>query len=193
MMDRCEWCSGDEDYIRYHDEQWGVPVHSDRELFEMLTLEGAQAGLSWITILRRREGYRKAFHDFDIRAVSKMNGRDVNRLMKDPGIIRNRLKIESTISNALAVIKVTEEFGSFSDFIWQFTGGKTIHNRRTNLNDLPASTRESDLMSKELRKRGFRFTGSTICYAFMQATGMVNDHITSCYRYKEIKNADNKK
>ncbi len=188
-MKRCSWCLGDDDYIRYHDNEWGVPVRDDRKLFEMLTLEGAQAGLSWITILKRRDGYKNAFHDFDINAVASMGKRDVNRLLKDPGIIRNRLKVESAITNAQAIIRVAEEYGTFCEFIWQFTGGKTIHHRYRSMAMVPPTTLESDKMSRELKKRGFRFTGSTICYAFMQATGMVNDHITSCFRYKEIKDA----
>lgn len=192
-MKRCNWCIGDDEYIRYHDTEWGVAVRSDRKLFEMLTLEGAQAGLSWITILKRRDGYLNAFHGFDIETVAAMNKRDVNRLLKDPGIIRNRLKVESTITNARAVIKVSEEFGTFSKFIWQFTGGKTVHNRYKTVKDLPASTLISDTMSKELKKREFRFTGTTICYAFMQATGMVNDHITSCFRHREIRDGDRNK
>lgn len=183
---RCSWCLGSPLYIRYHDEEWGAPVHDDRRLFEFLILEGAQAGLSWSTILNKREGYRKAFAGFDPAKVARFGPRDIERLMKDAGIVRNRLKIESTISNAKAFLQVQKEFDSFAAYIWQFTGGKTIINRRKSLQEVPASTPESDAMSKDLKARGFRFVGSTICYAHMQATGMVNDHITSCFRHAEL-------
>jgi len=169
-------------YERYHDEEWGVPVHDDRKLFEFITLEGAQAGLSWSTVLKRREGYRKAFKNFDAQKVSKFTAVDVKRLMNDVGIIRNRLKIESTISNAKAFLIVTKEFSSFDRYIWQFTKGKTIRNR-IKRGQWQATSKESDEMSEELKKRGFRFVGSTICYAFMQAVGMVNDHAIDCWKY----------
>lgn len=180
-MKRCRWAQ-EEPNTTYHDEEWGVPVHDDRKLFEFLILEGAQAGLSWTTILKRRGNYRKAFLKFDVKKVSKLTGKDVTRLMKDEGIIRNRLKIESTISNAKAFIEVQKEFGSFDKYIWSFVGGKTL---RKNHKALPATTPESDKMSKDLKKRGFRFVGSTICYAFMQACGLVDDHEKSCFRHKK--------
>lgn len=180
MKSRC-FGDGDVLYERYHDEEWGVPVHDDKKLFEFITLEGAQAGLSWSTILNRREGYRKAFKSFDAKKVSKFTAVDVKRLMNDVGIIRNRLKIESTISNAKAFLIVQKEFGSFDKYIWQFTKGKTIRNRVKRGQWQPTS-KESDEMSKELKKCGFRFVGSTICYAFMQAVGMVNDHATDCWK-----------
>jgi DNA-3-methyladenine glycosylase I len=172
--------------LRYHDEEWGVPCHNDRALFELLTLEGAQAGLSWNTILKRREGYRKAFAGFDIEKVASLGEEDVARLLEDPGIIRNRGKIEATISNARVVIAVSEEFGSFDAYIWQFVGGSPRRNAFKSLKELPASTAESDAMGKDLKKRGFRFVGTTICYAFMQATGMVNDHEVGCFRYDQV-------
>ncbi len=177
---RCRWAA-EEPNITYHDEEWGVPVHDDKILFEFLILEGAQAGLSWTTILKRRENYRKAFRNFDVHKVSKMTPADVKRLMQDEGIIRNRLKIESTISNAKAFLEVKKEFGSFDRYIWGFVGGKPLrrHHKR-----LPATTPESDALSKDLKKRGFRFVGSTICYAYMQACGLVDDHEKNCFRYK---------
>ena len=178
-MKRCSWAS-EEPNATYHDEEWGVPVHDDRKLFEFLILEGAQAGLSWTTILKRRENYRRAFLNFDVKKVSRMGKKDVTRLMKNEGIIRNRLKIESTISNAKAFIEVQKEFGSFDQYIWGFVNGKPI--RRPH-KKLPVTTAESDSMSKDLKKRGFRFVGSTICYAFMQACGLVNDHEKTCFRY----------
>ncbi len=180
MKKRCRWAA-EEPNTTYHDEEWGVPVHDDRVLFEFLILEGAQAGLSWTTILKRRENYRKAFKNFDVETVSKLKKKDVTRLMKDEGIIRNRLKIESTISNAKAFLTVQKEFGSFDKYIWSFVGGKPL---RRSHKSLPATTSESDLMSKDLKKRGFRFVGSTICYAYMQACGLVNDHEKSCFCYK---------
>jgi DNA-3-methyladenine glycosylase I len=179
---RCTWPSTERD-IAYHDEEWGVPVHDDRVLFEFLILEGAQAGLSWSTILNKRENYRRAFAAFDPRKVARFSRARMNLLMKNPGIVRNRLKIESTVTNARAFLAVQKEFGSFDRYIWRFVGGKPIVNARKG-NDIPARTPESDAMSKDLQKRGFRFVGSTICYAFMQATGMVNDHLTSCFRYR---------
>jgi len=186
---RCEWSSfGKEQiYIEYHDNEWGVPVHDDRLLFEFLILEGAQAGLSWLTVLKKRENYRKAFDNFDPRKVAKYDSRKVNELLKDAGIIRNRLKIASTIQNARSFLAVQEEFGSFDDYVWQFVPkGRTIKNKWKSLSDIPAKTAESDTMSKDLLKRGFKFVGSTICYSHMQATGMVNDHVTSCFRYNQV-------
>jgi len=166
----------------YHDREWGVPVHDDRVLFEFLTLEGAQAGLSWSTILRKREGYRKAFAGFDPRKVARFRPRDVNRLMQDSAIVRNRAKIESTIANARAVLAIQEETGSFAAYLWQFVGGRPIRTRRRSLRDIPATTPQSDAMSKDLKRRGFRFVGSTICYALMQACGLVDDHLRGCFR-----------
>ena len=183
---RCGWCLSDQAYIKYHDEEWGRAVHSDQIHFEFITLEGAQAGLSWLTILKRRDGYRKAFKNFDPKKVSKMTTQDVSRLMKDAGIIRNRLKIESTITNAQAFIKIQKEFGSFDKYIWGFTGRKIINNSPKNLKDLKSSTPLSDERSKDLKKRGFRFVGSTIVYAYMQATGIIDDHLTSCFRKKLV-------
>jgi DNA-3-methyladenine glycosylase I len=183
---RCRWSTSDPLYIKYHDEEWGVPVHNDRKLFEMLILEGTQAGLSWITILRKRENYRKAFENFDAEKIARYDGRKLRQLMANKGIVRNRLKISATIGNARAFLAVQKEFRSFDAYIWRFVGGKPIRNRRRSLKDIPPKTPESDLMSKDLKKRGFRFVGSTICYAFMQAVGMVNDHVTSCYRYKQL-------
>ena len=183
-MKRCKWAEH-EDMIEYHDKEWGVPLHDDRKLFEFLTLEGAQAGLSWSTILKRREGYRKAFCDFDVEKVAKLTEKDQERLLQDTGIIRNRLKIKSAIENAKAFIKVQEEFGSFDKYIWSFVG-KPIDNKIKKMEDIPANDEISDKMSKDLKKRGFNFVGSTICYAHMQATGMVNDHEIGCFRYKEL-------
>jgi len=182
---RCSWPSTELD-IAYHDKEWGVPVHDDRVLFEFLILEGAQAGLSWSTILKKRENYRRAFARFDPKKVARFDAARKRLLMKDEGIVRNRLKIESTVSNAHAFLAVQKEFGSFDRYIWQFVGGQPIQNSRKG-RDIPARTAESDAMSKDLKKRGFRFVGSTICYAFMQATGMVNDHLTVCFRYQELK------
>lgn len=180
---RCDWAGTDPLYVKYHDEEWGVPLHDDRRLFEMLCLEGAQAGLSWITILRKRQNYRKAFDRFDPRKVSKYDRRKIERLLKNEGIVRNRLKVEGTVKNAKAFIAVVDEFGSFDRYIWSFTGGKPIVNRRRAMKEVPATTPEADAMSKDLKKRGFTFVGPTICYAFMQACGMVNDHLVSCHRY----------
>ncbi len=182
---RCAWPSSDLD-IAYHDAEWGVPVHDDRVLFEFLTLEGAQAGLSWSTILRKRDNYRRAFADFDASRVARFTPAKVERLMLDAGIVRNRLKIESTISNARAFLAVQKEFGSFDNYIWQFVGGQPKQNTCKSMRDIPASTPESDLMSRDLKRHGFRFVGTTICYAFMQAVGMVNDHLVTCFRYKEL-------
>lgn len=183
--ERCPWAKG-EIYEQYHDLEWGVPIYDDRLLFEFLILEGAQAGLSWITILKRREGYRRAFDNFDPELVAKYGKRKINSLLADEGIIRNRLKVESAISNAARFLEVQEEHGSFSDFIWQFVDGKVIQNRWKTLADVPAKTAESDEMSRVLKKLGFRFVGSTICYAHMQATGMVNDHLVTCPRHAEL-------
>jgi DNA-3-methyladenine glycosylase I len=185
-MTRCGWASTEE-MIRYHDQEWGVPVHDDRLLFEFLLLEGAQAGLSWSTILRKRENYRKAFHNFDARKIARYDEAKCSSLLLDEGIVRNRLKIAAAVANAKAFLAVQKEHGSFDSYIWQFTGGKTMRNRRESMSDVPAKSPESDMMSKDLAKRGFKFVGSTICYAFMQATGMVNDHVVTCYRYKELK------
>ncbi|MBC8097776.1 MAG: DNA-3-methyladenine glycosylase I [Akkermansiaceae bacterium] len=184
-MNRCSWAQN-EVCIPYHDTEWGEPVHDDRMLFEMLILEGAQAGLSWTTILKKRENYRKAFDNFDARKIAKYDSRKVEKLMADAGIVRNRLKIESTIRNAKAFLAVQKEFGSFDAYIWQFVGGKPIQNRRQSMKEVPARTAESDAMSKDLLKRGFKFVGSTICYAFMQAVGMVNDHTVDCFRYSKM-------
>lgn len=174
-------------YVTYHDTEWGVPVHDDRSLFEFLILEGAQAGLSWSTILKKREGYRKAFDNFDVRKISRYSGDDVSRLLANPGIVRNRLKINAAITNAGAVLRIQEEFGSFDLYLWRFVDGRPVQNARERMSDIPATTAESDALSKDLKKRGFRFVGSTICYAFMQAVGMVNDHIVGCFRYIEVK------
>lgn len=186
-MERCEWATKTEAEQRYHDEEWGVPVHDDRKLFEFLILEGAQAGLSWSTILKKREGYRKVFDNFDPRKVACYSEADVSRLLENPEIIRNKLKIHATINNASAFLRVQKEFGSFDCYIWRFVDGRTIHNVWERLRDIPVSTHESDSMSKDLQRRGFKFVGTTICYAFMQAVGMVNDHIVSCFRYEQIK------
>jgi DNA-3-methyladenine glycosylase I len=179
---RCPWAST-ESMIAYHDKEWGKPLHDDRRLFEFLILEGAQAGLSWSTILNRREGYRKAFDRFDPIKMAEYGRKDVARLIKDAGIIRNRLKIESAIRNAKAFLEIQAEFGTFDSYIWQFVGGEPRVNRRRHMRDVPARTVESDAMSKDLKRRGFNFVGTTICYAFMQAVGMVNDHIVTCFRY----------
>ena len=185
---RCAWTEGSgPDMLRYHDMEWGVPVHDDMRLFEFLTLEGAQAGLSWKTILERRDGYRRAFVGFDARKVARFTSGDVRRLLNDASIIRNRSKIESTVENARRFLEVKAEFGSFDRYIWQFTGGRPIQSGFKKIQDLPAQTRESQNMSRDLKKRGFRFVGPTICYAFMQAVGMVNDHTTDCFRYREIR------
>jgi DNA-3-methyladenine glycosylase I len=187
---RCGWVPpGDALYAAYHDQEWGVPVHDDRVLFEFLILEGAQAGLSWSTILRKREHYRRAFSSFDPEAVARYTDDDVARLLADPGIVRNRLKVAAAIRNARAFLDVQREHGSFDRYIWGFVGGAPIVNRFAALGEVPASTPESDAISRALKKRGFTFTGSTICYAFMQATGMVNDHVTGCFRYVELAGA----
>ncbi|MBX7137589.1 MAG: DNA-3-methyladenine glycosylase I [Oligoflexia bacterium] len=181
---RCWWCGEDPLYVKYHDEEWGVPLRDDQRLFEMLILEGFQAGLSWITILRKRDNFRKAFKNFDARKIARFKAADVQRLMKDAGIIRNRLKIEAAITNAQAFLEVQREFGTFSRYIWQFTEHKTLRSPQREAKNLPARTAESDRMSKDLKARGFKFVGSTICYAHMQATGMVDDHVRGCFKYK---------
>ncbi|MEJ2615626.1 MAG: DNA-3-methyladenine glycosylase I [Ignavibacteriaceae bacterium] len=186
MKIRCGWSTSDPIYIDYHDNEWGVPVHNDRLLFEFLILEGAQAGLSWLTILKKRENYRKAFDNFDPEKIAKYSGKKVEKLLMNEGIIRNRMKINASVQNAKSFLKIRKEFGSFDKYIWQFVNGKPKINRWKNLKDVPPKTMESDLMSKDLKKRGFKFVGSTICYAFMQATGMVNDHTVKCFRYKEL-------
>jgi len=185
-MKRCLWSEGHPLYIEYHDIEWGVPVHDDIKLFEFIILDGAQAGLSWLTVLKKRENYREAFDNFDYGKIARYNKRKINSLLKDAGIIRNRLKVESTVTNAQAFIKVIEEKGDFDSYIWSFVGGKTKKNKFKTMEQIPATSKESDAMSKDLKKRGFKFVGSTICYAFMQAAGMVNDHMTSCFRYDEV-------
>jgi DNA-3-methyladenine glycosylase I len=174
-------------YVAYHDEEWGVPVHHDPLLYEFLVLEGAQAGLSWLTILRKREGYRQAFAGFDPATVAVFGPLDIERLLADPGIVRNRLKVEAAVANARAFLLVREEFGSFDSYIWAFTGGATIHNEWRSMSEIPAKTAEAEAMSADLKKRGFRFVGPTICYAHMQATGMVNDHTVDCFRYEQLR------
>lgn len=183
---RCAWVGSDPLMVEYHDKEWGTPVHNDHELFEFLILEGAQAGLSWSTILKRREGYRKVFANFDVQKVASFSDADFEKLMQNVGIIRNRLKINSAINNAQQFIKVQEEYGSFDKYIWGFVDDKPINNEFKKLADIPASTELSVKMSKDLKKRGFNFVGPTICYAFMQAVGIVNDHVLNCFRYKEI-------
>jgi DNA-3-methyladenine glycosylase I len=177
---RCAWCTADPLYVDYHDREWGVPLHDDRRLFEMLCLEGAQAGLSWETVLRKRDRYRELFANFDPSKVARMTPARVEKILKDPGIIRNRAKIESVVANAKAVLEIRREFGSFDAYIWRFVDGKPIVKRRRKLEEVPSSTEQSEAMSSDLRKRGFRFVGPTICYAFMQAVGMVNDHVVGC-------------
>ncbi len=184
---RCQWAEGSSPLMmKYHDHEWGVPVHDDRRLFEFLILEGAQAGLSWSTILNRRQNYRKAFDRFNARKIALYTKRDINRLLHDAGIIRNRLKILATVENARAFLRVEKEYGSFDRYIWQFVGGKPVRNKFKKLSELPAKTKESQAMSRDLKMRGFRFVGPTICYAFMQAVGMVNDHTVDCFRHAEL-------
>lgn len=183
---RCRWVGSDPDYIKYHDTEWGVPVDDDRRLYEFLILEGVQAGLSWLTILKKRENYIKAFDNFVPQKVAAYNARKVNELVTNTGIIRNRLKIEAAIQNARAFIDVQQEYGSFAKYIWQFVGGRTLKNSWETIDEIPAQTETSAAMSADLKKRGFKFVGPTICYAFMQATGMVNDHTIDCYRYQEV-------
>jgi DNA-3-methyladenine glycosylase I len=188
MSKRCGWCTDDPHYIQYHDEEWGVPLHDEHRLFEMLTLEGAQAGLSWLTVLRKRENYRQAFDRFDPKRVAKYGEDKVLELMANAGVIRNRAKILSTINNAKGVLALQKEFGSFDNFLWAYVDGKPIQNKRQGRGDLPASTELSDRLSKDLKRRGFGFVGSTICYAYMQAIGMVNDHETTCPQHKIVRN-----
>jgi DNA-3-methyladenine glycosylase I len=186
-MKRCDWAGSDPIYHRYHDKEWGVPVHSDKKLFEFIILEGAQAGLSWITVLKKRKAYREAFDNFDYEKIAKYNERKVQQLLNNAGIIRNQLKIRSAIRNALAFIEIRKEFGAFNKYIWQFVGNKPIQNRWKSMKELPATSAVSDALSKDLKLRGFNFVGSTIIYAHMQATGMVNDHTIDCFRYKQVK------
>ncbi|MEX2263596.1 MAG: DNA-3-methyladenine glycosylase I [Bryobacteraceae bacterium] len=184
ILKRCDWVNDNPLMIQYHDEEWGVPVYDDNKLFEFLILEGAQAGLTWQTVLNKRETYRKAFHSFNPTKIARYGKRDVERLLNDTGIIRNRLKIEAAIVNAEKFLEVKREFGSFREYIWRFVDGKPMDHALETFKQIPVTTKESDAMSKDLRKRGFKFVGSTICYAFMQAVGMVNDHTTNCFRYK---------
>jgi DNA-3-methyladenine glycosylase I len=186
-LQRCPWSTGSQLYLEYHDFEWGVPLHDDQKLFEMLVLEGAQAGLSWSTILNKRSGYRQAFDGFDVEKVARYDAQKVQELLSNAGIIRNRLKIQAAIQNAQIFLQVRERYGSFDTFLWQFVDGTPIQNQWETLQEVPASTKESDTMSKALKKLGFRFVGTTICYAFMQATGMVNDHIVTCFRWDEVK------
>jgi len=184
---RCRWVTDDPVYIDYHDCEWGVPCYDDQHLFEMLILEGAQAGLSWHTILKKREGYRKAFAQFDAQKMARFSEKKIETLLQNPAIVRNRLKINAAVTNARAYLAIVEEYGNFSDYIWQFIGGKPVINHWKKLKDIPVTTVESDNMSKDLKKRGFKFVGSTICYAYMQSVGMVNDHTTDCFRYKKCR------
>ena len=185
-LNRCGWCEREPMYIKYHDEEWGVPVHDDKKLFEFLILEGAQAGLSWLTILKRRAGYRKAFADFNVEKVARFSKDKIESLKQDTGIIRNRLKIGAAITNAQAFLKVQEEFGSFDKYSWKFVNGEQIVNKLQSIKNAPATSKESDIFSKDLKQRGFKFVGSTIIYAHMQAVGMVNDHLVSCFRYNQV-------
>jgi DNA-3-methyladenine glycosylase I len=187
MKGRCEWCGSDPLYVSYHDDEWGIPVHDDRRLFEKLVLEGAQAGLSWLTILRKRENYRRAFHGFDPNRIAAYSHTDIQRLLQDAGIVRNRLKIESAIHNARRALEIIREYGSFSSFLWRYVDHIPRQNAWTSMSELPARTEQSDMMSKDLKKLGFKFVGSTICYALMQSVGMVNDHVVGCFRYAEVK------
>jgi len=186
IVKRCPWTSDDPLMIAYHDTEWGVPIHNDQKLFEYMVLDCAQAGLSWSTVFRKRENYRSAFHGFDPKIVARYTKKDVKRLLDNNGIIRNRLKIEATIANANILLQIRQEFGSFDAYIWQFVGYKTVRHRFRRLVEIPATSDESDAMSRDLKKRGFKFVGSTICYAFMQAAGMVNDHLVHCFRYREV-------
>lgn len=190
MKTRCGWVTNDPLYLSYHDTEWGVPEHDDRKLFELLILEGAQAGLSWLTVLKKRAHYRDAFAQFDAKRITTFDERNVAQLLADPGIIRNRLKVTATIQNARAFLTVQQECGSFAAFLWRFVGGTPKQNAWNTLKDVPARTVESDAMSKALTSRGFKFVGSTICYAFMQATGMVNDHLVDCFRYRAVSNSE---
>lgn len=185
-QERCPWCLGFEQYIQYHDEEWGVPVHDDQTHFEFLILEGAQAGLSWATVLKKRENYRELFANFDAKKVAKFDQAKIEELLQNPGIIRNKLKVNATVINAQKFLEVQKEFGSFDHYIWSFVNHKPIINQLKSMKDAPATSPESDALSKDLKKRGFKFVGSTIIYAHMQACGLVNDHLTSCFRYKEV-------
>lgn len=185
MTNRCEWANASPAEAAYHDAEWGVPIHDDRLLFEMLTLEGAQAGLSWATILNKRENYRKSFDNFDIQTVANYSKANIQALLQDTGIVRNKLKVNATVVNAQRILVIQSEYGNFDTFIWSFVGGKTINYQRAQLFDVPATSPESDAMSKSLKKHGFKFIGSTTCYAFMQAAGMVNDHVISCFRHQQ--------
>ncbi|MGM0679285.1 MAG: DNA-3-methyladenine glycosylase I [Pseudomonadota bacterium] len=186
MPHRCGWAGPDQIYLDYHDYEWGVPVYDDRLLFEFLILEGAQAGLSWITILKKREAYRDAFHNFDTEKIARFSRTRIDKLLNNPAIVRNRLKIESTISNARAFLQLREQQGRFCDYIWQFVDGQPIQNKWKSDAQVPASTQQSEAMSRDLKQRGFRFVGPTICYAYMQAVGMVNDHLTTCFRHTQV-------
>lgn len=188
MKSRCAWCGNDPLYVSYHDQEWGVPVHDDRLLFEFLVLEGAQAGLSWLTILRKRENYRNAFHNFDIARVARYEEKDVIRLLADEGIVRNRLKVEAAIRNARGALKLQEECGTLDAYLWRYTDNTPIQNTWKTMQEIPVKTERSEQMSRDLKKRGFNFVGPTICYAFMQAVGMVNDHTTDCFRHRECTN-----
>jgi DNA-3-methyladenine glycosylase I len=187
MSTRCQWAGSDPAMVAYHDQEWGVPEHRDQVLFEFLLLEGAQAGLAWSTILRKRENYRKAYDQFQVEKIAEYSAPEVRALLNDPGIVRNRLKIAASIQNARRFLEVQREFGSFDAFVWRFVGGRPVVNKHRHLSEYPATTPASDALSKELKRRGFKFVGSTICYAFMQAVGMVNDHATDCFRYREVK------
>jgi len=189
---RCAWCGEDPLYVSYHDNEWGVPVHTDRKLFEFILLEGAQAGLSWITVLRKRQAYRQAFDGFDFNKVAAYKEKKLEELLENPGIIRNKLKISSAVTNAKAFITVRKEFGTFNKYIWAFVDGRPVQNHRKGMQDIPANTPLSDAISKDLKKRGFKFVGSTIVYAHMQATGMVNDHVADCFRYRQIRDLSQK-
>jgi len=186
MKNRCRWAGNDPIYIDYHDNEWGVPVHDDKKLFEFVILEGAQAGLSWITILKKRENYRLALDGFDYNKIAQYDENKIEELLSNPGIIRNRRKIEGTVGNARAFLRIQEEFGTFDKYIWRFVGGKPRKNNWNSIEEVPVTTKESDEMSKDLKKRGFKFVGSIICYSFMQAVGMVNDHVIDCFRHREI-------
>ncbi|WP_458414453.1 DNA-3-methyladenine glycosylase I [Schinkia sp. CFF1] len=190
-MERCQWVTKDPLYIKYHDEEWGVPVFDDQKLFEMLILEGAQAGLSWYTILKKRENYRNAFDGFDPAKIAKYDDAKMQELLNNPGIVRNRLKIKAAIGNAEAFLMIKKDYGSFQKYIWHFVGGKPIINHWSSIDEVPVSTKESDAMSKDLKKKGFKFVGTTICYSFMQAVGMVNDHTTNCFCYKKLQHPEN--
>ena len=185
-IERCWWCGDDEVYVRYHDEEWGVPVHDERDLFEFLCLEGAQAGLSWITILRKRDNYRRAFDNFDAHKIARYGDKKIQALLQDTGIVRNRLKVNGFVKNARAYLELLDEGATLDAYLWDFVGGETIHNRRKSMAEVPATSDESNAMAKALKKRGFTFVGSTICYAFMQAAGLVNDHVVGCFRHREL-------